>query len=171
MNRLVALGLVGLMVALASVGELTAQAPKKEEIGKFIMNLKDKDAKTRIDGCKGIAAIGKLKASYAKDAIEPLMELVKKDTEAKVRAAAASALGSCDPEDKEAVTVLIAALKEDKDKDVRTAAATGLGQLGAKAKEALPALKEAAAMAKADGDKKTSKALGTATKAIQSQLK
>jgi len=170
MNRLVALGLVGLMIALAYVGELTAQAPKKEDIPKFIMNLKDKDAKTRIDACKGIAAIGKLKASYAKDAIEPLIELVKKDSDAKVRAAAATALGSCDPEEKEAVTVLTAALKDDS-KDVRLAAATGLGQLGAKAKEALPALKEAAAAAKADGDKKASKAIGTATKAIQSQSK
>jgi hypothetical protein len=159
------------MLALAWGSDLTAQTPNKADIPKFITNLKDKDAKVRIDGCKGIAAIGKLKASYAKDAIEPLIGLVKKDDDAKVRAAAAAALGSCDPEDKEAVTVLIDALKNDKDKGVHTAAAQALGQLGAKAKEALPALKEAAAKAKEDGDKKTAKAIGTASKAIQAQVK
>jgi len=171
MRRLVALALVAAMLGLAYVGELTAETPKKEDIPKFLENLKSKEPKTRIEGCKGIAAIGKLKASYAADAVKPLMEMVKKDDDAKVRAAAASTLGAIDPEDEKAVDVLIDALKEDKDKDVRAGAAQGLGALGVKAKKALPALKDAGAKAKEDMDKKLGKVIGAASKSIQSQSK
>ncbi|MBY0526006.1 MAG: HEAT repeat domain-containing protein [Gemmataceae bacterium] len=169
MKNLVIFSLIVSFLTVHYVGELTAQAPSKADVPKFMELLKDKEAKKRVEGVNGIAAIGKLKASYAADAVKPLMEMVKKDSDAKVRAASAIALGSIDPEDATVVDLLIEVLKEDKDKDVRSGAAQGLGQLGSRAKKALPALKEAAAKAKEDQDKKMTKIVGAATKAIQAK--
>jgi HEAT repeat protein len=172
MRRLVAIVLVGSFFGVGYLEELTAQTPpSKADLPKFMDNIKSKDPKTRIDGCKGIGALGRLKKSYTLECAKPLREMLKKDDDAKVRAAAAGALGAIDPDEPDAVKSLISALKEDKDKAVRAAAAQGLGLMGRKAKEAIPALKEAAAEAKADGDKKTAKAIGTSLKSIQSQLK
>jgi len=174
MKRLVVLGLIGLFVAAAYLGELTAQTPNKADMPKFIDTAKDtkKDAKDRIAAVRNIGRLGRLKASYAKDAVEPLIMLVKQEKDAKVRAEAAVTLGAIDPEDKEAVTTLIEVLKDEKtDKGVRAACATGLGTMGAKSKDALPLLREVAKMAKKDQDKKLGKAAGGAAKAIQAQAK
>jgi HEAT repeat protein len=140
MKRFVALT-VGCL--LLSTGFVPAQGSKKEEATKAIKSLKDKDEKSRISACKTLAEIGKLKASYAKDAVEPLTTMVRKDDNAKVRAEAASTLGVIDPEEyKKVVEALSEAVKEDKDDAVHQAAITALGSLGGKAKDALPVLME-----------------------------
>lgn len=174
MRRLVVIGLVGALLGIGYLGELTAQTPKKEEMPKFIATAKDKNksASDRIAAVRNIARLGRLKASYAKDAVEPLIMMVKKEDDSKVRAEAALALGAIDPEEKEAVTTLIDVLKDEKtDKGVRAACVTALGTLGGKSKDAIPVLKEVQAMAKKDKDKKLGKAAGGALKSIQSQLK
>jgi len=169
-SRFVTPSLVALFLAAGYGSEqLAAQQVNKADLPKFIEALKSDDAKKRVEGLNGIAAIGKLKASLVADQAKPIMEMVKKDKDAKVRAAAAIAIGSIDPEGDMVVDLLIEVLKEDADKDVRTGAAQGLGQLGPRAKKALPALKEAAAKAKEDQDKKMAKVVGAASKAIQAK--
>ena len=173
MKRLVVFGLIGLFLGTAYLGELTAQAPNKADMPKFIATAKDtkKNSKDRVTAIKNIARLGRLKASYAKDAVAPLIMLVKKEEDNKVRAEAAVTLGAIDPEDKEAVTTLIDVLKDEKtDSAVRAACATGLGSMGAKSKEALPLLRQVAKMAKKK-DKKLGKATKGALKNIQAQLK
>ena len=173
MKRLVVLGLIGMFLATAYVSELTAQVPNKADMPKFIATAKDakKDSKERIAALKNIGRLGRLKASYAKDAVEPLIMLVKKEEDSRVRAEAAITLGAIDPEEKEAVSTLIEVLKDEKnDSGVRAAAATGLGSMGAKSKEALPLLREVAKASKKK-DKKLGKAAGGAAKAIQGQVK
>lgn len=174
MKRLAVFGLIGLFLGAAYLGELTAQAPNKAEMPKFIATAADakKDAKERLAALRNIARIGRLRASYAKDAVDPLILLVQKEPDAKVRAEAALSLGAIDPENKEAVVTLIAVLKDEKtEKGVRTACITALGTMGAKSKDAIPALKEVQALAKKDKDKKLGKAAKGALKSIQSQIK
>jgi HEAT repeat protein len=139
MKRFMVLSVACLPLVL---GDATAET-KKEQIAKHIQALKDPSEGTRAGACKGIADIGRLKASYAKDAIAPLAEMVRKDNSARVRAEAATALGAVDPEEYQAaVEALIAAVKDDKDNGVHRAAISALGQLGPKAKDALPVLNE-----------------------------
>src|SRR5262245_24870602 len=106
MKRLVALTAGCLLLSL---GFVSAEGQKKEEAAKFVKNLKDKDEKSRIAACKGLAEIGRLKAAYAKEAVEPLTTMVRKDDSAKVRAEAANTLGVIDPEEYKGV---VAALME-----------------------------------------------------------
>jgi len=152
---------------------------KKDEAAKYTRDLKAKSENDRITAIKGIAEIGRLKAVYAKDAVVPLTEMVKKDSSAKIRAEAATALGAIDPEDYQPVVEALAEALKDKDDNVMTASASALGSLGAKAKDALPALKEASAKVKNELDdvkddkkkaqkfKNQQKAIGGALKAIQ----
>jgi HEAT repeat protein len=140
MKRFVALT-VGCL--LLGTGIVQAQGSKKEEAAKAVKSLKDKDEKSRISACQKLADIGKLKAAYAKDAVEPLTSLVRKDDSAKVRAEAANTLGVIDPEEyKPVIEALAEAVKEDKDNGVHQAAITALGSLGGKSKDALPVLVE-----------------------------
>lgn len=116
-----------------------AQKAKKEEIAKYIKQLGAKDAKERIAACEGIAEIGELKKVFAKDAYEPLASVVRKDSDAGVRAAAAAALGRIDADPDKAVPALIEGLK-DKERNVLLAAANALGALGPGAKDAIEQL-------------------------------
>jgi len=167
MKRLVALSVGCLFL---SVGFLPAQGTKKEEAAKAVKNLKEKDEKARIAACKTLEDIGKLKAAYAKDAVEPLTTMVRKDDSSKVRAAAATTLGSIDPEEyKPVIEALSDAVKEDKDNGVHQAAIAALGTLGAKAKEALPVLMEEQARLKKEmADAKDDKAKA---KKIQNEMR
>jgi HEAT repeat protein len=138
MRWLVVLGLGCLFLAL---GLADAQTPKKTDVPGFIKQLSDKDARVRLSGIKGINEVGTVKAVYVKDAVEPLVAILKKDGDAKCRAEAATTLGAIDPEEhKSAVETLMIALKDDKQEGVQRACIVGLGSLGAKAKDALPIL-------------------------------
>lgn len=138
MKRLALLGLAGLFL---SGGDLSAQG-KKDEVQKYIKQLNSKDAKQRLNAVEGIAKIGQIRASYAKDAVEPLCMRVQKDDDAGVRASAAMALGQIDADSEKAVPVLIKALESDKDRRVQINAITALGYFRDGAKEALPLLKK-----------------------------
>ena len=149
MKRLVVLGLACLFL---SAGQVDAQG-KKGEVQKYIKELNAKDAKERLNAVTGIAKIGQLKAIYAKDAVSPLCARVEKDDDAKVRAAAAMALGQVDADPTKAVPVLIKAVESDKDRGVQVNAITALGYLGGGAKEALPLLKKINDEARAEQQK------------------
>lgn len=175
MKRLVVLGLGCLFLGLATV---EAQTPKKADIPKYVTNLKDKDAKVRLEAAQGIGKVGQIKAVYAKDGIEPLCDVVVKDDDAKVRAAAATALGQVLLDPEKVVPVLAKVVKEEKEGAVQNAAITTLGYYGKDAKDALSALEEANAKAKKEledaGDDKNKikvakaklKVLGAALKSI-----
>jgi len=132
MKRLTVL-VVGCFFLVAPAAD--AQKAKKEELGKFIKQLAAKDAKERVAACEGIAEIGELRKIFAKDAYEPLANVVLKDGDAGVRAAAAAALGRIDAAPEKAVPALIEGLK-DKDRNVQLASAGALGALGKGAKAA-----------------------------------
>jgi HEAT repeat protein len=127
-----------------SAGLASADPPRKEDMPKFITNLKADQAKVRIAACENIAELGEIKAAYAREAVDPLLEVVKTDEDAKVREAAALALGRIDPDPVKTVPVLMAVIKEDKERFVQAAAIGSLGPLGKEAKDALPMLKELA---------------------------
>jgi HEAT repeat protein len=146
MKRLVVLGLGCLILNLGTFVE--AQVPKKADIPRFVANLKDKDAKVRLEAAQGIGKVGQVKAINAKEGIEPLCDAVVKDDDAKVRAAAAGSLGQILLDPDKVVPVLAKVVKEDKDGGVQTAAITTLGYYGKDAKDALSALEEANTKAK-----------------------
>src|SRR5262245_19798685 len=102
-----------------------------------------KESKGRGEAVKEITELGQLSANFSKQAVPGLRKALK-DKDVRVRAAAATAVGQIDPQDKkEVVDDLINLLKEDKDESVREGAASGLGALGPAAEDALPALREA----------------------------
>ncbi len=183
MKRLAALALGVAWLAFGGPAE-AQNTPKKDDVPKFIKSLSDKDEKGRLSGCTGLYEIGRIKAIYIKDSVDPLIKMVKADDSAKVRAAAVKALGAADPDEyKETVETLIEVLKEDKEGAVKVAAVGALAMLGAKSKDAIPALREAAdeakkAAADAADDKKIAgmakamgKAVGGAIKTITAQVK
>jgi len=90
-------------------------------------DLKSASSKMRIDACKDLGHLGAISASNVKDAVPVFIDLVKKDKDAGVRRAAATALGESDPDPSTAVPALTDALK-DKSNDVRIAAATALAR-------------------------------------------
>jgi hypothetical protein len=143
---------------------LPADDVKKEDVPKLIKELKSGSVKARIAAADDLGHLGAIRADYTRPAVPVLLEVVARDTDAKVRAAAAKAIGRMAADPKDAVPVLTEALK-DKAPAVRIAAATALGQLGPDAKDALPALKEATK----DKDKNLIRAANEAIRNIRSK--
>ena len=79
---------------------------------------------------------------YAKEAVEPLAEVVVKDDDAKVRAAAATALYRIDADPEKAVPPLIDRLKNEKDRAVLQASIVSVGYFGKKSEDAIALLKD-----------------------------
>lgn len=123
---------------------------KIEDIPKAINKLKTGSAAEKAQAAKDLGDRGQIRASDVKEAVEPLKKLLADDSDTKVRAASAEALGKIAPAPKETVPLLIKSLKEDKEEDVKIAVMIALGRFGAEAKSALPELKKYAQ----DKDKK-----------------
>lgn len=121
---------------------LTVQAETKAEQAKrYLADLKSPDVKVRETAMVELGKLGQIKASYARPAIPYLVEGLK-DKDARIRSAAALALGQVDPEADQAVGPLLDLVKNKKEEvAVRRAAILGLAALGEKAKEAVPALR------------------------------
>jgi HEAT repeat protein len=143
--RITALSVVTLFV-LAAVAQT---ADREAEVAKYVKELKSVSAKTRAAAAEEIGKIGQVKASYARPAVQPLIDVLT-DKEANVRQAAATALARID-EPKEAVPALEKLLKDDKEQRVRAAAAAGLGLMGDASKEALPTLRKVAQESRSKG--------------------
>lgn len=151
------------LVGVVALTTAEAQLPKKEEIPKYIGQLKNsKNPRERAEAADAIGRRGAVIVIDVKDAIEPLVYAVKSDSDAQVRGAAAKALGSIGSEIDITVPALTEALK-DKSVVVKMAAIGALGQIG---KEASPAIKELREIAKEKTDKKLSQAASMALKSI-----
>jgi HEAT repeat protein len=154
---------VSTFVGVLTIGTLEADVPKIVDVPKQIAALKGgKTARERATAAEEIGRYGAIRGAAVKDAIEPLLDALKNDSEASVRSAAATALGAIGPEPKTTVPALTEALK-DSSASVKIAAALALGQFGPDARPSLSALRELAANKK---DKKISMAARTAVKSI-----
>jgi HEAT repeat protein len=159
-SLMTALGFVSLIVIAAN----GRAADREAEVAKHIKELKSTSAKTRAGAADEIGKIGEIKASFARAALEPLLDLLK-DKDPSVRQAAATALSRID-EPKEVVPALETLLRDDKEQRVRAAAAAGLGLMGEASKEALPTLRKVAQESRTMG--KTAQPLAQAcNRAIQ----
>jgi hypothetical protein len=150
--------LVGVVCITALAG-----GPTKIDVPKAIGILKNAtNPKDRIQAAEDIGRRGGIRVTDVKEAIDPLLDALKKDRDAGVRSAAAKALGEIATEPDKTVPSLIDALN-DKAVNVKMSAATALGQFGPQAKSALPALRE---LVKDKKDKKLSKSAAAAVKKI-----
>jgi HEAT repeat protein len=153
----------GTIVGVIFLADASADTPKKEDAPKLIAALKTSaNAKVRAQAAEDLGKLGGIRASYAADAIDPLINALAKDKEADVRKAAATALGEIGSEAEKVVAALTEALK-DSNQAVKVAAAGALGQYGENAKSALPSLRD---LAKAKDDKKVSQAAAIAVRQI-----
>lgn len=142
--------------------------PKKEDMPKYLKMLKtSQSAKDRALGAEMLGKRGAINAGDVEDAIEPLKLALQKDADAKVKAAAAIALGSIAPDAETTVPLLIGALKE-KNFDLKMAAISALGQFGPLAKDAIQPLRE---IVKDKTDKKLSLTAALALKSIAGKKK
>jgi HEAT repeat protein len=119
--------------------------PKREDVPKYLKQLQTSPSAT--DRAKAAEMLGKrggINANDVEEAIAPLKKVLEKDDDAKVRAAAARALGNIHPEAAGTVPLLIDRLKNDSSMDVKLATVVALGQFGGEAKEAVPSLQELA---------------------------
>jgi len=100
------------VIGVFSLGSLEADAPKKLDVTKQIGMLKNGSAKERVQAAEAIGEFGAIRASAVKDAIEPLLYVLKNDGDAEVRRAAAKALGAIAPDPENTVPALTEALND-----------------------------------------------------------
>jgi HEAT repeat protein len=138
--------LFGGAMLLASMGLVFGQGfgvPRKEDIPKYIKQLQtSKNAADRVKAVQMIGKRGGVSAPDVADAIEPLQKTLEKDIDAKVRAAAARALGDIHPQPEKTIPILIDRVKGDSAMEVKIASAIALGQYGPDAREAVGPLRE-----------------------------
>ncbi len=138
---------LGVGIFLCSVSILLAGGgvgrPKAEDVPKYMAQLKSANAADRAKAAEMLGIRGGIKVSDVEDAVEPLKKLLDKDKDAKVRSAAARALGAIQLDAAGTVPLLIEHLKsESEEKEVKMSVVVALGQYGPDAKEALPPLRD-----------------------------
>src|SRR5688572_29316722 len=132
--------LCGVSFLLAGGG---ATIPKREDVPKYLKQLQtSQKAEERAKAAEMLGKRGGINVDDVQSAIEPLKKTLQKDIDAKVRAAAARALGDIHPDGEKTVPLLIDRLKNDTSMDVKIASVVALGQYGGAAKAALPDLRE-----------------------------
>ena len=151
-TRLLAFGLMAVgLVGLATVDDLAA-ASKTKDAQKCIQTLRtSQDPDTVADALEELGELGQVYKPLATPAMPEIMAALK-NSNAKVRAAAAKALGMIDPDPADAVPALTKLLNDDSDEMVKIAAINGLGSMG---KEAKPALKDLRTLYSTDEEKKS----------------
>ena len=115
---------------------------KKAEVPKFIQQLSAPTAGARAAAATKLGERGRINVKDVESAVEPLQTMVQKDSDVKVRMAAAVALGMIGASPKETVPILIEVLKADKSKDVQLAAVEALGLFGKDASEAVKPIRD-----------------------------
>lgn len=139
--------------------------PKKEDVPKYLKQLQSSNsAADRATAAQMLGKRGGINQKDVEDAVEPLKKSMQKDVDAKVRAAAARALGDIRFNAEGTVPVLIDRLKTDDKMDVKLAIVVALGQFGPDARDALPTLRE---LQKKFDAKKMAKDFGTIQNSIQ----
>ncbi len=138
--------LLGVCVFLGSLSVAMAGGigiPKKEDVPKYLKQLKTSPvAADRARAAEMLGKRGGINANDVEAAIEPLKKSLEKDIDAKVRAAAALALGNIHSDAEGIVPILIDRLKNDSAMNVKMATVVALGQYGPSAKDAVPPLRE-----------------------------
>jgi HEAT repeat protein len=121
--------LAALVVCLAGTLALSA-ATREEEAKKAAGDLKNKDAKVRVQALKDLGRLGQLQRKLAEPYVDDVLKALK-DADAKVRGEAGRTLGLIDPKDaKAAISKLAELLKDEKSQEAREGQETGLGELG-----------------------------------------
>ena len=120
------------------------------------------DSKEKIAALERIGEIGQIRITYVKPVVPDVFKLLK-DSDAKVRGAAAETLGKLDPDLDEALPALTKLL-EDKEDSVKMSAAQGLANIGPKAQPAVKDLR--AAMTAAEDDNRLRGAMRRAIRTI-----
>src|SRR4051812_26970194 len=87
--------LVAALSCLLIVSAFAAAATKEEEVARYVKDLKSKDASVRKTAAEEIGKIAQVKASAAKAALQPLVDVLR-DSSSSVREAAALAVGRLD---------------------------------------------------------------------------
>jgi hypothetical protein len=139
--------------------------PRADEMPKYMKMLTAGNSKDRAVAAEKIGLRGMVNSGDVKDAIDPLKEMLEKDSDAAVRKAAARALGNISPDPDKTVPLLTKTVKGDKALEVRLAATVALGQYGPDAKDALTVLRE---FATEFADKKKAPEAQTIQQAIKS---
>lgn len=148
--------------------------PKKEDVPKYLRLLQTSTSPAdRVKAADMLGKRGGINAPDVEDAVDPLKTALEKDKDAKVRAAAARALGNIHPDAETMVPLFISRLKADEVKDVKMAIIVALGQFGPEAKAALPPLREMYAKYDTKAAKKSADAttIDTTIKAINQAKK
>jgi HEAT repeat protein len=140
-----------------------ASANNEEDAKKYAQDLrKGKDAKVKVAALNELGKLAALQKSLVADALPDIYKALE-DKDAKIRAAAAQCLGSCDEPLDKALPALLKILKDDKEDDVaRIGATKGLASMGTGAKGAVPTLRDLAK----DKTSQVGKAAKSALKAI-----
>jgi HEAT repeat protein len=157
-------------ILLTSVAVLVAGgAPRREDVPKYLEMLKT--SKSASDRALAADMLGKRGAVNLKDvaeAIQPLRQALKKDSELQVRRAAAKALGMIAPAPAEDTVPLLIETLADMDYALRMATVQALAAYGPEAHDALPALRT---LQKQTKDKKDMKTLAAAITVISEKKK
>ena len=160
---------IALLVVLVGVNGLHGQRVNKEDIPKYMKQLKSSsDPAERAFAAAQIAKRGAISIRDVKDAIPLLKNALKNDKAEGVRAASARALGTIGYNAKETVPVLVESLK-DKSLTVNLAAIRALTAFGAQAKSAIPAMRKF--MRDKSDDKKIRRTVALAIKMITASSK
>ncbi len=137
---------IGVGIFLFSVSLVLAGGfgtPKKEDVPKYLTQLKtSQNAADRAKAAEMLGKRGGINAKDVEEAVEPLRVSLQKDIDARVRAAAAGALGDIHAEADTTVPILIDRMKNDAKMDVKMAIVVALGQYGPDAKDAVGPLKD-----------------------------
>ena len=138
--QLFGLGVFFLSVSLLLAGSVGI--PKKEDVPKYMKQLSSPTPADRARAAEMLGKRGGINSNDVEGAVDPLRNLLEKDSDAKVRSAAARALGDIHLDPEGVVPVLIDRLKNDSKDDVKMSIVVALGQYGPDAKESLPRLRE-----------------------------
>jgi HEAT repeat protein len=159
---------LSLMLTVALLGVDQGTVPTKEDANKQLGKLKNsKSGAERAKAAQELGRIGGIQYKLVEEAIEPLLNALKKDTDANVRQASATALAQIAPDASKVVPTLTESLK-DKALGVQIAAVNALAAYGPEASSALPELRE---LSKATKDKKLTVAIKLALKSIMGKKK
>jgi HEAT repeat protein len=132
----------GTVLGVLGLGRLEAgKRLKKDDVPKTIKLLESGNARVRAQAAEDLGDLGKINSLYVKDAVAPLLEMVKNDKDTGARKAAATAVGLIARDADKAVPVLVEAL-QDKSMEIKFAVIASLGRFGPEAREAVPALRE-----------------------------
>lgn len=117
------------------------RVPPRQDVPKYIKMLKTSaSAKDRALAAEMLGRRGQVVASDVKDAVQPLVKLLKDDPSADVRRASAVALGNIATQPKTVIPALVDALK-DSALPVGLAAVGAISQYGSEARSSIGALR------------------------------